>query len=372
MNDLTKNSAFLFYNSTDGKIRIQVIIGEETVWTTQRGMSEIFETTRENITIHLGNIIKSGELDENSVSKEILHTADDGKNYKTKFYNLDAIIAVGYRVNSYRATQFRIWATKILKEFLVKGFVLDDERLKQGKKVFNKDYFDELVERIREIRASERRFYQKITDLYAQCSIDYNKDSPITQKFFATVQNKLHFAITHHTAPEIIALRADSKKPYMGLTSWKDEPKGGKILKPDVSIAKNYLNDKEIRELNRIVNMYLDYAENLAERQITMKMGDWANRLDAFLRFNDYDICKDAGTISKQIAKQKAEEEYSKFRVIQDKEYESDFDKTVKKIKETGELPQENDSDKDLSDFDMFLKGLTNVPPDKKTTKDNE
>jgi len=204
MTELEKSSAFLFYNSNDGKIRIQVILGDETVWTTQKGMAEIFETTRENIPIHLGNIFESGELDENSVSKEILHTAEDGKKYKTKFYNLDTIIAVGYRVNSYRATQFRIWATRIVKEYLVKGFVLDDERLKQGKRIFNKDYFDELIERIREIRASERRFYQKITDIYAECSSDYDKDSPLTHTFFKTVQNKLEFAITKHTAAELL------------------------------------------------------------------------------------------------------------------------------------------------------------------------
>jgi len=358
---------FLFYSSEDGKIKTQVSLDtkKETVWTTQKGMSEIFNVDRTNITKHLTNIFQEGELEEVSVCEKISHTASDGKKYDTMFYNLDAIIAVGYRVNSYQATQFRIWATKILKEYLIKGFALDDERLKQGKTLLNKDYWNELIERIREIRASERRFYQKITDLYAQASIDYDKNSPITQQFFAKVQNKLHFAITHHTASEIIALRADSKKPQMGLTSWKAEPIGGKILRSDVSIAKNYLDEKEIKELNRIVNMYLDYAENQAERQKPMTMSDWVKRLDAFLRFNEYDICIDAGKISRKIALRKADKEYDKFRIIQDNEYESDFDKVVKQIQVTGELPKES-PEEDLSDFDKGLKGLLSVPPEKK------
>jgi hypothetical protein len=246
------------------------------------------------------------------------------------FYNLDAIIAVGYRVNSHQATQFRIWATKTLREFIIKGFVLDDERLKQGKR-FGKDYFDELLERIREIRASERRFYLKITDIYEQCSIDYRNDAEITQQFFKTVQNKLHWAITGKTAAELIADRADASQPNMGLTTWKNAPKG-KILKTDIGTAKNYLQEKEIKELERIVTMYLDFAELQAERQIPMKMSDWVTRLDAFLQFNEYNILKDAGKVSHDVAMKLAEKEYSKFRVIQDRNFESDFDKEVKKI----------------------------------------
>lgn len=367
MTDIEKTSAFLFYNSNDGKIRIQVILGDETVWTTQKGMSEIFETTKQNISLHIQNIFESKELEEDSVVKEILTTADDGKNYNTKFYNLDTIIAVGYRVNSYRATQFRVWATRILKEYLVKGFVLDDERLKQGKRIFNKDYFDELIERIREIRASERRFYQKITDIYAECSSDYDKDAPLTHTFFKTVQNKLEFAITKHTAAEIVVARASSQKPNMGLTSWKNEPLGGKILKTDVSVAKNYLSEQEIKELNIIVNMYLDYAELQATRHNLIPMAEWVKKLDTFLHFNEYDILHDAGRMKAEVAKQFAEREFEKFRVIQDENYESDFDKVVKGIKENQSLPAEDATEqKDLNPFDKTLKGILGVPPEHK------
>lgn len=349
---------FLFYQGNDGDIRVQVIIGNETVWTTQSGMSEIFNTTKQTISYHLGNIFKEGELGEGSVVKEILTTASDGKKYNTQFYNLDAIIAVGYRVNSYEATQFRIWASRVLKEYLIKGFALDDERLKQGKTMFGKDYFQELVERIREIRASERRFYQKITDIYAQCSIDYDKESPITQTFFATVQNKLEFAITHNTAAEIIKKRANHKLPNMGLTSWKNEAKGGKILKSDVSVAKNYLTEAEIKELNRIVNMYLDYAENMAERNKGMKMKDWADKLDSFLKFNEYNLLHDAGKMKKWVADSFAEKEYMKFRIKQDKEYESDFDKFAKSIRDNSKItPKEP-----LSDFNKKLKKALDNP----------
>jgi len=356
MDEVTETNNFMFYQGNDGAIRVQIIIGDETVWTSQSGMAEIFNTSKQGISYHLSNIFKEGELDENSVVKEILTTAADGKNYPTNFYNLDVIIAVGYRVNSYEATQFRIWATKILKEYLIKGFALDDERLKQGKELFGKDYFSELVERIREIRASERRFYQKITDIYAQCSIDYNVKSPITQTFFATVQNKLEFAITRHTSAEIIKLRADSTKPNMGLTSWKNESKGGKILKSDVSVGKNYLKEPEIKELNRIVNMYLDYAENMAERNKVMKMSDWVTKLNSFLSFNEYNILTDAGKVRKSVADSFAEKEYDKFRVIQDRNYESDFDKIAKSIKETGVLPSKSEpSEEPLSDYNKKL-----------------
>jgi hypothetical protein len=375
MTELEQSSAFLFYNSNDGKIRIQVILGDETVWTSQKGMAEIFEVDRVTITGHLQNIFKSSELQEDSVCRKILHTAEDGKKYMVNFYNLDAIIAVGYRVNSYRATQFRVWATRILKEYLIKGFVLDDERLKQGKKIFNKDYFDELIERIREIRASERRFYQKITDIYAECSSDYDKDSPLTDTFFKTVQNKLEFAITKHTAAEIVVQRASAQKPNMGLTSWKNEPTGGKILKSDVSVAKNYLSEQEIKELNIIVNMYLDYAELQATRHNIIPMADWIKKLDTFLNFNEYDILHDAGSMKADVAKHFAEKEYQKFRVQQDKEFESDFDKTVKEIKENQSLPKEDfviEQKQPLSPFDQDLNTLIKTPPQKTPSEISE
>ena len=279
-------------------------------------------------------------LFDNSVSAKIAHTASDGKEYKTNFYNLDAIISIGYRVNSVQATQFRKWATSILKDYLVKGFILDDDRLKQGKNLFGKDYFDELLEKIREIRASERRFYQKITDIYST-AVDYNPKASITQTFFATVQNKLEFAITHLTAPELIKERADSKKPNMGLTSYKNSKIGGKILKTDVCVAKNYLSEDEISELNILVNMYLDYAELQAKRNKLMKMSDWVDKLDVFLQFNEYDVLKNSGKVRSDVAKKFAENEYQKFRIVQDQEYKSDFDKAIENIKSTGELPQE-------------------------------
>ncbi len=353
-------SDFIFYAGGDGSIKIQVILGEETVWLTQRNMAEIFGVNVPAISKHLSNIFEEGELNENSVISILETTAADGKNYPTKFYNLDAIISVGYRVNSQEATQFRIWATSILKEYLIKGFTLDDERLKQGKNYFGKDYFDELVERIREIRASERRFYQKITDIYAQCSIDYNPTSQVTAVFYATVQNKLEWAITGKTASEIIRTRADAKAPYMGLTSWKNEPKKGKILKSDVVVAKNYLIEEEIKNLNRIVNMYLDYAELQASRKKPMKMSDWINRLDSFLSFNEYDILTNAGSISADMAKSFAETEFEKFRIIQDQNFESDFDKVLK-AKEALSGTKQNPPQ-----FDNTLKAMINVPPPKK------
>ena len=324
-------SDFLFYTSAEGKTKIQVILNDETVWLTQKSVAELFGVQRPAITKHLKNIFNSEELNENSVSSILEHTADDNKIYKTKFYNLDAIISVGYRVNSKQATRFRQWATNILQEFMIKGFALDDERLKQGKQLFGKDYFDELLERIREIRASERRFYQKITDIYAQCSIDYDAKSELTRTFYKTVQNKLHWAITGQTAAEIIQSRVNANKPHLGLTSWKNSPKG-KILKSDTSIAKNYLNQIEIDALNEIVTMYLDYAGNQAKRQIVMKMKDWIVKLDAFLQFNQYDILKNAGKVSAKVAKELAETEYKKFRIKQDEKFLSDFDKQMKQI----------------------------------------
>lgn len=332
-----KESEIILYTTPQGDVKIEIHFQEETFWLSQQKMAELFDVDRSTISRHLKNIFKEGELDEKVVCAEIAHTtlhgAIEGKTQKTttKFYNLDAIISVGYRVNSYNATQFRIWATKTLREYIIKGFVMDDKRLKQGKN-FGKDYFDELLERIRSIRASERRFYQKITDIYAQASIDYDANAPVTRKFFQTVQNKLHWAITGKTAAEIIRLRADAQKPNMGLTTWKHAPEG-KILKSDTQIAKNYLEEDEIKSLERIVTMYLDYAENQAERQIPMKMKDWVEKLDAFLQFNDYEVLQDAGKVTAAVAKQLAEEEYKKFAPIQDKEYLSDFDKEIKKLK---------------------------------------
>ncbi|WP_158797234.1 virulence RhuM family protein [Pedobacter sp. L105] len=326
-------SDIIFYSSPKGNVKIQVIFNDETFWLTQKRMSELYGCSVDNISLHLKRIFAEGELDQNSVIEESSTTASDGKNYKTKFYSLDAIIAVGYRVNSFQATQFRIWATKLLREFIIKGFVLDDERLKQGKK-FGKDYFDELLQRIREIRASERRFYLKITDIYEQCSIDYLKDAEITQTFFKTVQNKLHYAISGKTAAQIIAERADATQPNMGLQTFKNAP-DGKILKGDIGTAKNYLIEKEIKDLERIVSMYLDYAENQAARQIPMKMENWIQKLDAFLQFNEYQVLKDAGKIKHDVALQLAEKEYDKFRIIQDNSFESDFERELTKISGT-------------------------------------
>lgn len=339
---LTPNqSEFLLYVSQSGDIKVDVMLYDETVWLTQKGMQELFEKAKSTIYEHIKNVFEEGELDEEVVVRDFRTTSPHGaikdktQENTVQYYNLDVIISVGYRVKSQRGTQFRIWATKVLREYIIKGFAMDDQRLKQGSALFGKDYFDELLERIREIRASERRFYQKITDIYAQCSIDYDPKAEITQTFYKSVQNKLHWAITGKTAAEIIKSRSDAAEPFMGLKTWKNAPKG-KILKTDVSVAKNYLNEKEIRELNRIVTMYLDFAELQAERQVPMKMADWVARLDAFLKFNDYNVLEDAGKISANVAKQLAESEYNKFRVIQDKSFESDFDKVIKRITDKG------------------------------------
>ena len=330
----TREGEIILYTTPDGVAKVEVYFQEETFWLTINRMADLFGTTKQVVSYHLQQIYESEELRREATVKEILTVQQEGGrevSRKLDFYNLDAIIVVGYRINSRQATQFRIWATQVLREFIVKGFVLDDERLKQGKR-FGKDYFDELLERIREIRASERRFYLKITDIYEQCSIDYNTDAEITQTFFKTVQNKLHWAITGKTAAEIVATRADAAKPYMGLATWKNAPHG-KIMKSDVNIAKNYLNEKEIKGLERVVTMFLDYAENQAARQVPMKMKDWVSKLNAFLKFNEYDILNNAGKVSHEVAKTLAEEEYSKFRVIQDRSFESDFEKETKKLK---------------------------------------
>lgn len=337
MIDLPRKSDFLFYTSPDGEVRVEVFFEDETIWLTQKRMAELFGVGPNTITYHLGEIFQSGELTEVSTTRKIRAVQMEGTRQvrrDTKFYNLDAIISVGYRVNSARATQFRIWATKTLKNFMIKGYVIDDERLKNGSH-FGKDYFDELLEKIREIRASERRFYQKITDIYAT-AIDYDARSPMTQEFFATVQNKLHFAIHGQTAPELIASRADHKKKNMGLMTWKNSPKG-KILKSDTTVGKNYLKEPQIRELNRIVSMYLDFAENQAERGVVMKMADWVEKLDAFLRFNGYEILTNPGKVSRAMAEELAHSEYEKFRPIQDREFVSDFDQVVKRVREKGD-----------------------------------
>ncbi len=328
---LKKLENFVIFQTEKGKINIDVFFAFDTLWLTQKVMAELFETSKQNISLHLKNILKEKELEEKTVVKDFLTTADDGKSYRTKFYSLDAIIAVGYRINSKRATNFRIWATRILKEFIVKGFVLDDERLKQMK-YFGKDYFEELLERIREIRSSERRFYQKITDIYS-LSADYSKDSVETKEFFATVQNKLHWAITGKTAAEIIYSKADAKKVCMGLKTWKNSP-DGKVLKSDIAIAKNYLEEKHIKELERLVSAYLDLAENRAQRGIVMNMKDWTNFLNNFLKLSDYPILVKKGKISAEKAYIKAEAEFEIFRKKQDEEYISDFDIEIKKLKE--------------------------------------
>lgn len=327
---MSEKSQFLLYTAPDGAVKVDVFLKGETVWLTQKALASLFGVNVPAINKHLKNIFESGELLEASVISILETTAADGKNYQMRYYNLDAIIAVGYRVNSYQATQFRIWATKTLREFIIKGFVLDDERLKQGKQVFGTDYFDELLERIREIRASERRFYQKITDIYA-LSVDYDPDAPLTQAFFATVQNKLHWAISGQTAAELIYASADATKLFMGLTTWKHAPKG-KILKSDVTVAKNYLSQAHVKELNRIVSAYLDLAESRAERGILMKMGDWIAFLHGFLELSNYPILQDKGTVSALEAKLKAEGEYEVYRQRQDAEYISDFDREIKRL----------------------------------------
>lgn len=320
---------FLIFTSQDGKNSIEARFEDETIWLTQKLMGELFEVGTNTINYHLKEIFKSGEIEENAVIRKFRITADDGKNYNTNFYNLDAIISVGYRVNSLRATQFRQWATKILKEFAIKGFVLDKKRLENGT-YLNKNYFEELLSEIREIRLSERNFYQKVTDIYTT-SLDYNKDAKTTKEFFAKVQNKLHYGVHEHTAAELIYKRADSKKNYMGLTFWKNAP-DGKIIKTDVSIAKNYLTKNELESLGRIVNAYLDLAEERAKRQIPMTMQDWAKRLDLFLEYDDRAVLQNAGEITTQIAKDHAETEFEKYRIIQDRLFQSDFDKEIKKL----------------------------------------
>ena len=331
-NKLIRNSTaeFLIFTSQDGTNSIEAKYEDETIWLTQKMMSELFEVEVNTINYHLKELFSSSEIDKTRTIRKFRIVRTEGRRQVERlidFYNLDVIISVGYRVNSVRATQFRQWATKVLKEFAIKGFVLDKKRLENGS-FLNEDYFEELLAEIREIRLSERKFYQKITDIYST-SLDYNKDTKTTQNFFAKVQNKLHFGIHGHTAAELVYKRADSKLDKMGLTSWKNSP-DGKILKTDVSIAKNYLKKDEVESLGRIVNAYLDLAEERAKRKIPMTMQDWSKRLDLFLEYDDRKVLKDAGKITTQIAKEKAETEFEKYRIVQDRLFESDFDKMIK------------------------------------------
>ncbi len=322
------NHDFLIYRDSNNDVKVSVMLINNDIWLTQNLIAELFDVGRSTITEHINNILNSGELQNNTVGK----TDVDNSKKPVKIYNLDMIIAVGYRVNSKKATNFRIWATKVLKEYMIKGFAMDDERLKNPNYIFGEDYFEEMLERIRNIRSSERRFYQKITDIYSSCSVDYDKDSEITKEFFKTVQNKLHYAITGQTAAEIIYNRVDSEKEHMGLKTWKNSP-DGPIYRYDVDIAKNYLNEKELNDLNRIVTMYLDYAELQAENHNAMTMKDWVEKLNAFLQFNGKEILYNAGKISARVAQELAYREYDKFKTKQDKLYKSDFDNFLNEMK---------------------------------------
>ncbi|MFH1127002.1 MAG: virulence RhuM family protein [archaeon] len=328
---------FIIYTTPKGDVKIEVFLHNENIWLTQDKMSELFGVQRPAITKHLINIFKSHELDENSVSSILEHTAIDGKNYKTKFYNLDAIVSVGYRVNSKQATLFRIWATKVLKEYIIKGFSMDDNRLKNGQ-YFGKDYFKELLERVRSIRASERRIYQQITDIFAECSIDYNPKSEITKEFYATIQNKFHYAISGQTAAEIIYTNADAKKRNMGLSTWKNAP-NGRILKSDSIIAKNYLSETDIKKLERTVSGFFDYIERIIENRTVMKMENLAESVNRFLEFNEFKVLEGKGSISFEDASKKAFNEYDEFNKVQ--QIDSDFDKFSRKL--VGNKSDEND-----------------------------
>ena len=315
---------FLIFQIEGKENGVQVMYRDETIWCSQKAMAQLFDCSTDNIGLHLKNIFKSGELQEDSVTEKFSATASDGKNYLTKFYNLDAIISVGYRVNSTRATQFRQWCTFILRQFAIRGYVIDKKRMENGSFI-GEDYFEHLLAEIREIRLSERRFYQKLTDIYAT-SIDYNRDAPTTRLFFKKVQNKMHYAVHGHTAAELIIDRANAEKEHMGLTTWENAP-NGKIVKPDVSIAKNYLKESELEDMGRIVNSFLDLAEDMAKRHIPMTMEDWAKRIDKFLDLTDRPVLTDSGHVSAEQAKEYAETEFEKYRVIQDKLFQSDFDR---------------------------------------------
>lgn len=332
MSEETNTAQIVLYQSEGMNVSIEVSYMQGTFWMPQKRIAELFGTSKQSISYHLGNIFKEGELEQSSVVKEILTTAADGKNYRVMFYSLDAILAVGYRVNSPRATRFRQWATTTLKEYVTKGFVLNDEMLKNGRP-FGEDYFDELLGRIRDIRASERRVYQKITDIFQECSFDYDKDSEIAKRFYATVQNKLHYAVTGHTAAEIVQGRSDPSKPHMGLTSWKGGPEG-RIHSTGVTVAKNYLTEKEIKDLNRLVTMFLDTAEDRAERHVLTSMADCDELLNGFLTFNGREVLKGLGTRTKSTADKIARERFAEFQRIQDAEWQNDFEKMAKGLEE--------------------------------------
>ena len=322
--DIANRGEILLYSDENGREFVNVIFKDETFWLTQKAMSELFDCTTDNISRHLKNIFTDGELDKDSVTEKFSATAADGKNYQTMFYNLDAIISVGYRVNSVRATQFRQWCTFVLRQFAIRGYVLDHKRMENGA-FLGVDYFEHLLAEIREIRLSERRFYQKLTDIYAT-AIDYNKDAPTTRLFFKKVQNKMHYAVHGHTAAELIVERADANKEHMGLTTWENAP-NGKIVKTDVSVAKNYLREKELEEMGRIVNASLDMAESMAMRHIPMTMEDWAKQIDKFINLFESPILQDSGKVSAEYAKEFAESEFEKYRIIQDRLFQSDFDR---------------------------------------------
>ena len=331
---MPKDIQFILYNLPEKEGKVQVIIRDETLWCTQKAMAQLFGVDRTVVSKHLKNIFESAELQQDSVCAKFTHTAEDGKIYNTQFYNLDVVIAVGYRVNSLQATRFRQWTTKILNEYIKKGFVLNDDRLKQGETVFGQDYFQELLERIRSIRASERRIWQKITDIYAECSIDYDKDSPTTHDFYAMIQSRFHYAITGQTAAEIVYHNADHTKEHMGLTTWKNSP-NGRILKSDVTVAKNYLPEKKIKELELAVSAFFEYIENLIRRRNTFNMEQFSESVTKFLSFMDYQILPDKGRISAVQAKDKAEQEYDIFNLTQP--IDSDFDKQIRGVLEQGE-----------------------------------
>jgi hypothetical protein len=345
---------FLLYTTPNGKIKVEIFFHDENVWTTQKRMAELFGVDIRTISEHLQNIFKTGELEENSVIRKLRTTAEDGKTYLTNFYNLDAIISVGYRVNSSQATQFRIWATERLKEYIIKGFTMDDDRLKNGK-YFGKDYFEELLERVRSIRASERRIYQQITDIFAECSIDYDPKSDITKKFYALVQNKFHYAITGKTAAEIIYETANKNKPFMGLKTWKNAPKG-RILKSDTVIAKNYLNEDKIKKLERAIFGYFDYIERMIENRNTFTMEKLAQSVNNFLEFNEYRVLDGNGNISHDQAEQKAFTEYDEFNKTQ--KIESDFDKLLKSLPEKNKNHGINNANNDDTQLEAITKSI--------------
>ena len=325
----SNEARFLMYRAAEDEVAVNALVKDDTIWLNQKAMAELFDCSTDNISLHLKNIFAEGELVKESVTEKISATASDGKTYATQFYNLDAIISVGYRVNSRRATAFRIWATGILKEYMIKGFAMDDERLKQGQTLFGKDYFRELLERVRSIRASERRIWQQVTDIYAECSIDYDPKAPTTKEFYALVQNKFHYAIIGKTAAEIVYDGADHTRENMGLTTWKNAP-DGRILKSDTSIAKNYLDEKQIRQLERTVTGYFDYIEDLIERENTFTMEEFAQSIDAFLSFRRYQILPDKGRVSHRVALEKASQEYDIFNRTQ--KLTSDFDREIAKL----------------------------------------